>query len=269
MIRITAILLATCTLASAAGKPAGEAPPRPKDNTLTQKQTDEGWQCLFDGKTLKGWSVKSGVAAYKVDAGAVLGTTVKGSSNTFLVTDETFRDFELTFDVLLENKELNSGVQIRSKLKDGKFGGRVYGPQVEIEAGPGQAGFIYGEQAGGWQSPEPKSRDRKVKQHDHFKNGEWNRYRVKAVGRKIETWINGNKIADLTYDEKRYEDNPEGVIGLQVHGVGNRGPFRVRWKNIYLKKLTAPTQTSDDETPKKPSTEKATKKRKTRPQPSV
>ena len=248
-IRITAILLATCTLASAA------------DNTLTQKQKDDGWQCLFDGKALAGWSVKSGTATYKVDDGAILGTTAKGSPNSFLTTDKTFRDFELTFDVLLVSKELNSGVQIRSKLKEAPFGGRVYGPQVEIEAGPGQAGFIYGEAAGGWQSPEPKSKDPKVKQHDHFKNGEWNQYRIKAVGRKIETWINGNKVADLTYDENRYADNSEGILGLQVHGVGTRGPYSVRWKNIYLKEIAPPKGEPIKAEPKTPNT-KPPKKRK-------
>ncbi|HOD82296.1 MAG TPA: DUF1080 domain-containing protein [Phycisphaerae bacterium] len=206
-----------------------------EDNCLTAEQKAQGWKSLFDGKTLKGWSVKSGTATYKVDEGSILGTTTPGSPNTFLVTDETFRDFELTFEVKLDSPQLNSGVQIRSKLKGDKFGGRVYGPQVEIENGPGQSGYIYGEAAGGWQSPEPKSKDPKVNRHDYFKNGQWNQYRVLAVGRKIQTWINGQAVADLTYDEKLYNDNPEGVIGLQVHGVGDKGPFSVRWKNIYIK----------------------------------
>jgi hypothetical protein len=208
------------------------------DNELTPQQKAEGWQCLFDGKTLDGWSVKSGFATYKADGGAVVGTTAADSPNTFLVSQETFRDFELTFDVRLDNNELNSGVQIRSKLRGDQYGGRVYGPQVEIAAGPGASGFIYGEAAGGWQSPEPESKDKSVSQHNRFKNGEWNHYRVRAVGRHIETWINGHKIADLVYDEKRYADNAEGFIGLQVHGVGKSGPFTVRWKNIFIKKLS-------------------------------
>jgi len=239
MTRINGIALLFCTLALAL---AVGGPLRAEDNALTPEQKAEGWQALFDGKTLTGWSVKSGFATYKVDEGTILGQTAADSPNTFLVSDGKFRDFELTFEVKLENKELNSGVQIRSKLKEGPYEGRVYGPQVEIEAGPGQAGYIYGEAAGGWQSPEPKSKDPKVNKHDHFKNGEWNTYRVRAVGRHIETWINDQKIADLTYDQKLYDDNPEGVIGLQVHGVGKRGPYQVRWKNIYLKEVKEPSK---------------------------
>ena len=58
------------------------------------------------------------------------------------------------------------------------------------------------------------------------------------MGRKIRTWINGKKVADLTYDETRYKENSEGIIGLQVHGVKDRGPFSVRWKNIFIRPIT-------------------------------
>lgn len=193
------------------------------------------WQVLFNGENLDGWKVRSGTATYRVEDGDIVGTTAAGSPNTFLISEDTFDDFVLLFEVLLEDNELNSGVQIRSKLREGDHGGRVYGPQVEIEASPGQAGYIYGEAAGGWQSPEPQSDDSEVNQHSYFKNNQWNQYRVRARGRRIETWINGHKVADLTYDKKRYEDNPEGFIGLQVHGVGDRGPYSVRWRKIFIK----------------------------------
>jgi len=244
---ITVLLLvaALTTVAAADAKPAatadakGRGTPSAKPNTLTDAQKAAGWKMLFNGKDIKDWAVKSGEATYKVVDGAIVGTTKKGSPNSFLTTREKFRDFELTFEVLLDSPELNSGVQIRSKLRGDKFGGRVYGPQIEIEKSPGQSGFIYGEAAGGWQSPEPKSKDKSVSTHKHFLNGKWNQYRVVAVGRKIQTFINGKKVADLLYNEDRYKENPEGIIGLQVHGVGNRGPYSVRWRSLYLRKLDA------------------------------
>jgi len=247
MLRPPTVLLLICALAAVAvaaetpaAKADAKAPATP--NTLTAARKAAGWKMLFNGKDIKDWVVKSGQATYTVEDGAIVGTTKKGSPNSFLTTKETFRDFELTFEVLLDSPELNSGVQIRSKLRGTKFGGRVYGPQVEIEKSPGQSGFIYGEAAGGWQSPEPKSRNKAVSTHKHFLNGKWNTYRILAVGRKIQTFINGKKVADLLYNEQRYKDNPEGIIGLQVHGVGKRGPYTVRWRSIYIKKL-APTAT--------------------------
>lgn len=195
---------------------------------------DSKFTSLFDGKTLKGWTQKNGTATYVVKDGTILGTTKKGSPNSFLCTDQLYGDFELTFEVKVDN-ELNSGVQIRSQTKGDKPNGRVNGPQCEIEAtnikNGGEGGYIYGESAGGWRTP---AKDRQP--HKHFKDGEWNSYRIVAKGPRIQVWINGNQVSDLT-DEKIYKSHPKGFIGLQVHGVGNRGPFNVAWKNIMIKEL--------------------------------
>src|SRR5438874_13614506 len=72
----------------------------------------DAWVSLFDGKSLDGWEIKGGKAEYKVEDGAIVGTTVARSPNTFLCKGP-FSDFLLEFDVLCD-KPLNSGVQIRS-----------------------------------------------------------------------------------------------------------------------------------------------------------
>ena len=195
-------------------------------------QAEEGWVELFNGKDLTGWTQKNGTATYEVKDGTIVGTTKTGSPNSFLCTDKLYGDFELEFDVKCDDK-LNSGVQIRSQTKGNTNEGRVNGPQVEIEAGPAEAGYVYGEATGrGWLTPEER-----LKPTDHFKNGEWNHYKVVAKGPRIQTWINGAEIEDLT-DEEIYKTHPKGFIGLQVHGIGkNAGPYHVAWKNIKLKEL--------------------------------
>lgn len=194
---------------------------------------EEGWIKLFDGKTLEGWVQKNGTATYRVEDGVIVGKTSEGSPNSFLCTEKLYGDFELEFEVKVHDK-LNSGVQIRSQTKDGP-NGRVNGPQVEIEAGPAQAGYIYGEATGrGWLTPEER-----LKPHDHFKNGQWNQFRVVARGPRIQIWINGQPIEDLT-DEEIYKTHPKGFIGLQVHGIAKgTGPYEVAWRNIRLRELTA------------------------------
>ena len=201
----------------------------PKNNfvTLFGKET----------KTLDGWSIKSGFATYQIKNNSILGTTAEGSGNTFLCTNKEYGDFDLRFEVKCHNR-LNSGVQIRSKLKnpEGKYGGRVNGPQIEIEASGAkgaEAGYVYGEATGrGWLTPKER-----LKPHKNFKDGEWNQYRVLAKGNRIQTWINGEMIEDLI-DEEIYKSHPKGIIGLQVHGIGKKdGPFTVRWRNIKIKEL--------------------------------
>lgn len=205
---------------------------------------DESWVSLFDGKSLDGWTVKGGKAEYKVDDGCILGTTVKGSPNTFLCRGP-YSDFVLEFDVLCD-KALNSGVQIRShtyeketpqEAKNGKTrmrpAGDVYGYQCEItKAEEGVAGNFWDEA-------------RRVRWLDDFankpaaakayKDGEWNHYKIAAQGDHIRSWVNGIPCADF-HDKM----DASGFIGLQVHGIpADAGPYQVRWKNVRIREVKA------------------------------
>lgn len=193
--------------------------------------TEDGWKPLFNGENLEGWTQKNGTANYKVEEGVVVGRTAVGSPNSFLCTTSDYKNFELTFEVKVDNG-LNSGVQIRSQSTPEFNDGRVHGPQVEIESldgqGQGDSGYIYSEGTGrGWLSTERPIQNA-------FQNDQWNRYHVRAVGDRIQTWVNGQKIADLT----DAESSKSGFIGLQVHSIGaNEGPFEVRWRDIKVRSL--------------------------------
>ena len=188
---------------------------------------------IFDGKTLKGWTQLNGTATYRVEKGVIIGKTKVGSPNSFLCSDKLYDNFDLQFDVKVDNG-LNSGVQIRSQTKGGPKG-RVNGPQIEIESSGkngAESGYIYGEAAGGWMTPKAK-----LIPHKHFKDEQWNSYRVLAQGARIQVWINGTQISDLT-DEEKLKSHPKGFIGLQVHGIGKKsGPFEVRWRNLKIIEL--------------------------------
>jgi hypothetical protein len=205
---------------------------------LATGRAEEGWTVLFDGKSLNGWVQKNGTASYRVEDGTIAGRTTEGSPNSFLCTEKEYGDFELAFEVKVHDR-LNSGVQIRSKTAD-KPGssepGRVNGPQVEIEAGGAkgaEAGYVYGEATGrGWLTPKER-----LIPHRKFKDGEWNAYRIVAKGPRIQTWINGEAVEDLT-DEPIYATHPKGFVGLQVHGIGRgEGPYEVAWRNIRIREL--------------------------------
>jgi hypothetical protein len=186
----------------------------------------QGFQPLFDGKTLDGWKQHGGKAKYSVEDGAIVGTSVPDTPNSFLCTEKLFGDFilELEFKV---DRELNSGVQVRSEVNKND---RVFGYQVEIDASArAWSGGIYDEGRRGWlndlKNNEPA---RKA-----FKQDQWNHFRIEAKGDSIKTWLNGVPAADLK-DSKTLR----GFVGLQVHGVGKRAePLHVRWRNIRIKVL--------------------------------
>ena len=208
-----------------------------------ERQKDE-WVSLFDGKTLKGWSVHSGFAKYQVEDGAIVGTTVKGSPNSFLCTDRQYGDFVLEFEVRLDPR-LNSGVQIRSTIAEAEkvfvFSGRdgeprqrkippdrVYGYQVEIATEKsGSSGSIYDEARRAFMLASTKSDPAASKA---FKDGQWNKFRIECKGNRIRTRINDVPCVDLTDGM-----TSRGIIGLQVHGIGrDAGPYQVSWRNIRI-----------------------------------
>ena len=97
---------------------------------------------FFDGKTLDGFD---GLKQYwKVVDGAIVGSTEPGglTFNTFLCSKAKYKDFELKFQVRLKGAGANSGVQIRSELKDPKTFA-VWGPQCDM--GQEYWGCLFGE----------------------------------------------------------------------------------------------------------------------------
>jgi hypothetical protein len=195
---------------------------------LTSAAEGAGWVSLFDGQTLTGWRQINGSAKYEVRDGAIVGTSVPNSPNSFLCTTRTYSDFELEFEVRVD-AELNSGVQIRSESKPEYQNGRVHGYQVEIAVG-GFSGGVYDEARRGKflnaDGPTPEIRAL-------LKREDWNRYRILCQGDRIQTWVNGVAVTDL-----RDSMTPSGFIGLQVHGVGARTePLTVQWRNLRIREL--------------------------------
>ena len=206
------------------------------------------WVKLFDGKTLNGWSVHSGTAKYAVEGGAIVGTAVLGSPNSFLCTDREFGDFILEFEVKVD-PELNSGVQFRSLIakepmefkgvgRNGKNAvrkapvDRVYGYQVEIaDQKTGNSGNVYDEVRRAVFLDDFKD---KPKARTAFKDGQWNKYRLECKGDSIKTFVNGVPAADF-----KDSVTPKGIIGLQVHQVPKDKfkPYQVRWRNIRIQEL--------------------------------
>lgn len=209
---------------------AGSDSPEPAESTAMPDIHGQDWQPLFNGTDLTGWTQKNGTATYRVEDGAIVGKTAEGSPNSFLCTDQQYDDFELTFEVKVD-PELNSGVQIRSLSKADFKHGRVHGPQVEIETAPGESGYLYSEGTGrGWITTEQPIKDA-------YDNQGWNRFVVRAVGDRIETWVNGRQITAISDPDS----SPAGFVGLQVHGIEKgTGPFEVRWRDIRIRELKPP-----------------------------
>lgn len=185
------------------------------------------WRTLFNGKDLTGWNQKGGAARYEVQDGAIVGITVANTPNSFLCTNETYGDFIFETDLKVEG-EMNSGIQFRSLSIPDYQNGRVHGYQMEVDPTPrAWSGGIYDEGRRDWlYIPNINPEGKKA-----FRIGEWNHYRIEAIGPTLRTWINGIPVSHLV-DEMTMK----GFIALQVHSIyGNmQEGMKIRWKNIRI-----------------------------------
>jgi quinoprotein glucose dehydrogenase len=235
--------------------------PRPALTGSSASGSESGWIQLFDGKTLNGWVQMNGAHTFAVEDGAIVGRTVESSAsiNSFLCSLEEFDDFELELETYID-PVTNSGIQIRTKVRPiagngsaTQFAGRVNGPQMEIRRyykGQPTTGVLYGEAIGtGWLSSQQKIDEG----HRYYVDEGWNKLRIVAKGPRIQTWVNGHQVEDLT-NEEVYKTHKKGFIGLQIHGIGDRElsmpvhaglgitksqPLIVKWRNLRIRPLTA------------------------------
>ncbi len=171
---------------------------------------------IFNGQDLDGWRVH-GTERWHVEDGELVCESGPDAGYGYLATERTWRDFDLRVEFRQE-ADGNSGVFFRSSVE----GTTVSGWQAEV-APPGLfTGGIYESYGRGWLvRPDPGL-------DGVLRMGDWNTMRVRAVGDRVRTWLNGIPMVDLA-DEKI--GAAEGSIALQIHDGGG---IRVRWRNIRV-----------------------------------
>lgn len=217
-----------------AGTDQQQPDPSAANHAIAPDIHSSGWQSLIEAGDLSGWTLFAGTATFELKEGEIIGRTAIGSPSTFLCSKTLYSDFEMTFEVWLDDP-LNSGVQIRSSRSKDATNTRLCGPQIEIEAIPSdtkstcEAGYVFSEGTGrGW-----VSQNRII--NDVFLNGQWNRFTIRAVGPRIQVWVNDRKVEDVL-DEHSAQ---QGFIALQVHSVPNESPaLEVRWRDLRVRELS-------------------------------
>ncbi len=207
-------------------------------NSLTRRERKEGFELLFDGRTLSRWhSIKQ-----SPDAGAWRGrkgviTWDKGGS--WLATDDTYYDFVLRLEYRT-GPESNSGIFLRA----GRTGNPAFsGMELQIlsdagkPAGVHSTGSLYGAVAPARSMAKP--------------DGEWNQVEVTVLKREVTAIWNGAKILAVNLDDPLYrnaqerplsERLPFGHIGLQAYSTGAPVEFR----NIRIKVIKVGPNFSQD-----------------------
>ncbi|TAK45631.1 MAG: DUF1080 domain-containing protein [Saprospiraceae bacterium] len=174
---------------------------------------------LFNGKDLSGWVV-NGREKWFVEDGDLICESGPYKEYGYLTTDASFKDFDLSLEFKQESNG-NSGVFFRSSIE----GVIISGWQAEVAPPGHDTGGIYESYGRGWLIKPAAALDHVLKE------GEWNTMRVKAVGSRVTTWLNG--IEMITLDDEKI-GQAEGKFALQIHDGGG---IKVRWRNIRVKVL--------------------------------
>ncbi len=184
------------------------------------------WRSLFNGHDLDRWQVRGDSVTVLVDDGHIVALPRGPTGNTFLSTEESFRDFILEADLKIIG-DLNAGILLRGAGEGTNEDDGLSGYRMEIDQSARQwTGGIYEAKGRGWLS----SLEGKEKAREAYQPSSWNRYRIEAIGKHLRVWVNGVPTANIIDGQ-----SSKGVIGFQAHLLPHQdGGGAVYIRNIRI-----------------------------------
>ena len=213
-----------------------------QDKQLTDKEKEEGWVSIFDGKTLTGWKNNENEEGFYIKDGCITG---KGGRNHLFYMEE-LGDFELKIDCKI-NKGGNSGLYFSAPWVEANW--PVQGFELQINASHGdpiKTGSLYNIIS----FPKAPHGD-----------DEWFTYYVTVKGSVLTVRINGEVLYTYIDPLERAMRERQGRQGGNANPAGGNTPRPIteankrigqkghialqqhdpesipQFKNIFLKKL--------------------------------
>jgi hypothetical protein len=193
------------------------------------------WIPLQDGKSLAGWKAAERPEAWVVEDGAFVSRGDR--SHLFYVgkvAKHEFRNFEFSADVMT-SPGANSGIYVHTKWQGPGWPAAGYELQVINSNPPAEKmnGYIEHKMTGSiyavrnnWRAP--------------ARDGEWFNYRIRVVGKTLQTFINDQLICEYAEpadifrpDDKQGRLLGSGTFALQAHDPGSV----VRYRNMKVRLL--------------------------------
>lgn len=243
-----------------AADPAGDTASEPAVDRIGNAATASSpaeFEVLFDGETLAGWRGDPDI--WSVRDGAITGGSDEViESNTFLIYEQPYSDFELRYSYRLSGPG-NSGVHFRSTVADeGQFSVAGYQANVVPTNQAERFGMLY-EEGGrrelallGHKMVIDRAGDDSVVKHvvestnprDRLIGAvrpypEWNDVVIIAHGNRMLHVLNGYLVFDAVDNDPA--GSREGIVALQVH---SGPPSYVQFRDIAVKPLTALPETA-------------------------
>jgi beta-fructofuranosidase len=208
--------------------------------------TEEGFQSLFDGQSLKGWRAAD-LSYWSVEDGAItarITTEHPLKSNLYLIWEGGgLADFELKLKHrVFGSKGINCGFQFRSRELPNHD---IAGYQVDNNLDTDWLVRLYdehGRETLAWRGQRTMFDENGKATHENIEEGqgpawfkleEWHEYDLLCVGSRLTLRVDGRLAAEVIDNDPVNQDF-SGILGLQLH----TGPPTVaQFKDIRLKIL--------------------------------
>ena len=216
---------------------------------LSPEERAEGYEVLFDGRSLHKWT--GNTTNYVPQEGTIYVTASYGGKGN-LYTVEEYGDFILRFEFRFLREGVNNGIGLRTPMG---VDAAYHGMEIQIldHDAPIYKNLRVYQQHGSVYGIIPAKRIK------FGELGTWNVEEIRAVGDRITVTVNGEVILDgdireacqghnvsedgskknpYTVDHRNHPGlfNKKGHIGLLGHGAG------IQFRNIRIKSLDAKTQ---------------------------
>jgi hypothetical protein len=213
-------------------------------NKLTSEEAEQGWELLFDGKSLDQWRLynSEGTGTWSVEDGCLTADGTGSDSTGYIISKKEYASFDLKFDWKIA-PEGNSGVIYHVVESDRFSTPYVTGPEYQLIDDIGWPGEL-----AEWQKT---GADYAMYLPDTSKKvlnepGEWNSSRILFDNGHAEYWLNGEKIVEFEAwtpewfalkNSGKWAGAPEyglastGHLSLQDHGS------RAWFRNMKIKEL--------------------------------
>lgn len=211
-----------------------------------------GFQSLFDGRTLNGWS-NPDMSYWSVEDGAITGKSTPqhpARKNYYLIWQGgDVADFELKIKFRITGHESgNAGIQFRSSFNEDAT--HATGYQADIDRAARYLGALYDEGHGRRELFAPRGHKTiadasgKVTRSQfadpaallgYIHREGWNEYHIVARGHSLKASINGHPMFEaVDNDPKLFL--PAGKLAIQLHSGTD---FEIQYKDILLKTYSA------------------------------
>jgi hypothetical protein len=216
------------------------------DNKLSDQEAKEGWELLFNGKTLDGWrDFKGGTditAPWKAEKGTLTSLGLGSDSTGYIVTEKQYENFIVTFDWKISDKG-NSGFLYHVVERPEFKVPYVTGPEYQLIDDEG-----FPEKIEEWQKA---AADYAMYVCDPSKKvlnnaGKWNTSKIVFDNGHVEHWLNGQKVLEFeawTDDwfarksSGKWDFAPEYGLARSGHFAVQDHGSRVWFKNMKIKEL--------------------------------